>query len=154
MVYKIDLYSIIVNTLLSIVYKKAQQSVPSPLVIRTSARFALSSLMVCSPRTQRTASATLLLPLPFGPTTAVIPESNASSVLLAKVLKPWISSRLKYKEASGFQGKLFHQRRFRGRCDAGSSRALHPNPPIPRALFWPRLVVLLACCGPILVLAL
>jgi hypothetical protein len=32
------------------------------------------------------------LPLPFGPTIAVIPWSNSKRDLLAKDFKPWISS--------------------------------------------------------------
>ena len=42
----------------------------------------------CSPKTQRTASVILLLPLPFGPTTAVTPRSNSISMRSAKDLKP------------------------------------------------------------------
>src|SRR5438874_1868850 len=51
-------------------------------------------LALCSPRTQRTASTTLLLPLPLGPTIAVIPAENSNSVLSAKLLKPTNSKRL------------------------------------------------------------
>src|SRR4051794_39247279 len=46
----------------------------------------------CSPRTHLTASTTLLLPLPFGPTTAVTPAANSNAVLSAKLLKPTNSS--------------------------------------------------------------
>ena len=42
----------------------------------------------CSPSTHRIASETLLLPQPFGPTIAIIPGSNVSRVLSAKLLKP------------------------------------------------------------------
>src|SRR5712691_9025294 len=50
----------------------------------------------CSPRTQAIASATLLLPQPFGPTTAVMPSPvKMRSVWSAKDLKPVISRRLR-----------------------------------------------------------
>src|SRR6185437_7023121 len=48
-----------------------------------------------APRTQVTASTTLDLPLPFGPTTTVIPGSNASTVGSAKDLKPFMLSDFK-----------------------------------------------------------
>src|SRR5882757_855182 len=51
-------------------------------------------LALCSPSTQRTASTMLLLPLPLGPTTAVIPEEKSNCVLSAKLLNPTSSSRL------------------------------------------------------------
>ena len=50
-----------------------------------------SDLTLCSPRTHNMASTTLLLPLPLGPITAVIPSSNSNTVLSAKDLKPCIS---------------------------------------------------------------
>ena len=43
---------------------------------------------LCSPRTQRTASATLLFPEPLGPTIAVIPSEKWNSVLVANDLYP------------------------------------------------------------------
>src|SRR5713226_4892361 len=50
---------------------------------------------LCSPRTHEIASATLLLPQPFGPTTAVMPSPvKMRSVWSAKDLKPVISRRL------------------------------------------------------------
>ena len=52
----------------------------------------------CSPNTQRTASERLLLPLPFGPTTAVTPSSNSITVLSANDLKPDISILSRCKE--------------------------------------------------------
>ena len=52
--------------------------------------------MLCSPSTQRMASATLLLPEPLGPTTAVIPRPYSNVVRLAKLLKPWMESRFRY----------------------------------------------------------
>src|SRR5947209_1523164 len=58
-------------------------------------------LALCSPRTQRTASTTLLLPLPLGPTMAVIPAGKSNCVLSAKLLKPTSSSRLSMKLLQG-----------------------------------------------------
>src|SRR5690606_6219245 len=52
----------------------------------------LSNLMLCSPNTQRMASATLDLPEPFGPTIEAIPLSKRRVVGLAKDLKPASSS--------------------------------------------------------------
>src|SRR5690606_29126409 len=54
-----------------------------------------SVLALCSPSTQRMASEMLLLPLPFGPTTAVMPGTNSSSVLSAKDLNPVNSIRFR-----------------------------------------------------------
>src|ERR671912_553413 len=69
---------------------------PWPPVKMTSSVFlARSACCPCSPRTQRTASATFDLPLPFGPTIPVIPGSNAKTVRLRKLLKPWSSRRVK-----------------------------------------------------------
>ena len=45
-----------------------------------------------APRTQVTASTTLDLPLPLGPTTTVIPGSNSNTVGSAKDLKPFMLS--------------------------------------------------------------
>src|SRR5262249_42201808 len=50
-------------------------------------------LALCSPITHVMASATLLLPQPFGPTIAVTPLSKASSARSENDLKPLISSR-------------------------------------------------------------
>src|SRR4051812_50125793 len=52
-----------------------------------------SDLADCSPRIQRTASTTLLLPDPFGPTTAVMPGAKSSRVLSANDLNPTSSRR-------------------------------------------------------------
>src|SRR4051812_38568922 len=46
----------------------------------------------CSPSAQRSASARLLLPEPFGPTTALIPGPNSTIVRSANDLKPWSRS--------------------------------------------------------------
>lgn len=45
-------------------------------------------LALCSPSTQRIASEMLLLPLPLGPTIAVMPEPKLNSILSAKDLNP------------------------------------------------------------------
>src|SRR6195952_5283386 len=50
----------------------------------------------CSPMTQASASTTLLLPEPFGPTTQVTPCSNAKVVVVAKDLKPLSVRLLRY----------------------------------------------------------
>ncbi len=67
-----------------------------PLNMTSSSLSPLKTLILCSPRTQRIASTMLVLPQPFGPTIAVIPPLNLSSVLLAKDLKPNISKRDRY----------------------------------------------------------
>ena len=46
----------------------------------------------CSPSAQRSASARLLLPEPFGPTTALMPGPNSTFVRSAKDLNPWSRS--------------------------------------------------------------
>ena len=62
----------------------------------TSSIFAPRSVFaLCSPSTQRIASTTLLLPLPFGPTMAVTPGEKEKYTLSAKDLKPWISKDLR-----------------------------------------------------------
>src|ERR1700729_3095607 len=67
----------------------------------------------CAPRTQVTASTTLDLPLPFGPTTTVIPGSNSSTVGSAKDLKPLTLSDFRNIEAtlSGRHGRIGALRR-------------------------------------------
>src|SRR5690554_3691692 len=52
-------------------------------------------LALCSPSTHLIASEILLLPLPFGPTTAVIPELNSRTIFSANDLKPCTSSLFK-----------------------------------------------------------
>src|SRR6266568_473962 len=63
--------------------------------------------ILCSPSTQRTASATFDFPAPLGPTTAVIPVLYSSSVLWAKLLKPNISRRFKYTELPNLPRQVF-----------------------------------------------
>src|SRR5690625_257931 len=53
-------------------------------------------LIDCSPSTQRMASVTLLLPLPFGPTTAVTPGTKSTLTRSANDLNPTLSKRFKY----------------------------------------------------------
>ena len=57
----------------------------------------------CSPSTQRIASLMLLLPLPFGPTTEVMPRSKVSVVLSGKVLNPCSSKDFKIMYANSSQ---------------------------------------------------
>src|SRR5215471_5650274 len=63
--------------------------------------------MLCSPRTQRTASATFDFPAPFGPTTAVMPVLNSRTVRTAKLLKPSISRCLRYTGSPVFLARAF-----------------------------------------------
>ena len=51
-----------------------------PAKMTSSARRVRSDRLDCSPSTQRTASAMLLLPDPFGPMTALTPGSNTKRV--------------------------------------------------------------------------
>src|SRR3989338_3101567 len=63
----------------------------------TSSLFLLrTAFMLCSPKTQRMASEKFDFPLPFGPTTEMIPGSNSKTVFLAKDLKPCISIFFRY----------------------------------------------------------
>src|SRR3990172_1194170 len=62
----------------------------------SSSRLARSRRPDCSPSTQRSASAMLDLPDPFGPTMAVMPWPNSNRVREAKLLKPCRSSRFRY----------------------------------------------------------
>src|SRR4051812_44286807 len=50
----------------------------------------------CSPNTQRIASLMLDLPHPFGPTIAVMPSWNFSSVRSANDLNPWRLRRFSF----------------------------------------------------------
>ena len=50
----------------------------------------------CSPSTHLTASTTLLLPEPLGPTIPVIPLSKSISIVSAKDLKPCVFICFKY----------------------------------------------------------
>src|SRR3989344_9068229 len=63
-----------------------------PFQIKSSVLAPRRFLASRSPKSQRIESMTLLLPLPFGPTMAVIPAGNSKTVFWAKDLKP-LSSR-------------------------------------------------------------
>ncbi len=63
-----------------------------PLKMTSSIRSPRRLLALCSPSTQVMASATLLLPHPFGPTMAVTPRSKDKCDRSEKDLKPAISS--------------------------------------------------------------
>ncbi|MPN24811.1 hypothetical protein SDC9_172213 [bioreactor metagenome] len=63
-----------------------------PLNMTSSILVPRSVRALCSPSTQRTASAMLLLPLPLGPMMLVIPGSKISSVFRANDLNPFNSS--------------------------------------------------------------
>src|SRR3972149_10768309 len=76
-----------------------------PEKITSSAFLPRSVFMLCSPNTQRAASAMLDLPEPLGPTIAVIPCPNSKVVRVAKLLKPWTSSRFRYMAASAGGGQ-------------------------------------------------
>ena len=67
-----------------------------PAKITSSILLPRSCFALCSPSTQRTASATLLFPLPFGPTIAVIPSWNLNTILFANDLNPCTSILFKY----------------------------------------------------------
>ena len=59
-----------------------------PLKMTSSILPPRSVLALCSPSTHLTASEMLLLPLPLGPTTPVMPSSKVISTRSAKDLKP------------------------------------------------------------------
>src|SRR5688572_16000536 len=67
-----------------------------PEKITSSRRRARRVRDCCSPSTQRIDSATLLLPEPLGPITAVTPGANSNSVFVAKLLNPCNFRRLRY----------------------------------------------------------
>ena len=66
-----------------------------PLKITSSILLPRRYLALCSPSTQRTASDILLLPLPLGPTIAVMPLPKSSSILSANDLKPYAEKDFK-----------------------------------------------------------
>src|SRR6187200_581603 len=80
---------------------KRRRTSAAPVGLRASEPLKMTSsilsprrlLALCSPSTHVSASATLLLPQPLGPTMAVTPRSNASSERSEKDLKPEISRR-------------------------------------------------------------
>ncbi len=66
-----------------------------PEKIMSSVRLPRNNEYDCSPSAQRMLSATLDLPLPFGPMTAVMPSANSNMVFEAKVLYPVRVNRFK-----------------------------------------------------------
>jgi len=73
-----------------------------PLKITSCILEPRNSFTDCSPKTHFIASKILLLPLPLGPTIAVIPGSNFKTVLSGNDLKPKISSFSKRIDLSSF----------------------------------------------------
>ncbi len=97
----------------------------------TSSDLRERSARPCSPSAQRSASARLLLPDPFGPTTALIPGPNSTFVRSANDLKPW-------------------NRRASRRGSAGARRLGHVMPssaPAPGPFMRAQLVERLGCGG-------
>ena len=74
----------------------------------TSSALRERSARPCSPSAQRSASARLLLPDPFGPTTALIPGPNSTFVRSANDLKP-CSRRARRRGSAGSAGLLGHE---------------------------------------------
>src|SRR5436190_13387280 len=82
-----------------LVFSKVRFTSARPLALRvleplktSASRFSLRRwLIFCSPITQRMLSTILLLPQPLGPIMPVMPSSNLTTVLSAKLLKPLIS---------------------------------------------------------------
>src|SRR5262249_25475649 len=70
-----------------------------PAKITSSGLRARTALADCSPRTHRTASETLDLPEPLGPTMTTMPGARSVVVCEAKDLKPTRSRRRRYKVA-------------------------------------------------------
>src|SRR5580700_7753891 len=77
-----------------------------------------------APSTQVTASTTLDLPLPLGPTTTVIPGSNSNTVGSAKDLKPFMLSDFRNTAATLVPAdtriRLFAAADLRGECAQGT----------------------------------
>src|SRR6218665_477205 len=82
-----------------LVFSKVRLTSASPLALRVleplntrASRFSLLRwLIFCSPITQRILSTIFDFPQPFGPTIPVILSSKFTTVLSAKLLKPFIS---------------------------------------------------------------
>src|SRR5439155_27014734 len=94
-----------------------------PWKIGSSTRVPRSDSALCSPRAQRTASTTLLLPKPLGPTIAVIPGSTFTTVFCPNDLKPWSamdSRRMSnlHTQAPGRPRKKYQRWGQRGAGDA------------------------------------
>src|SRR3989338_4037011 len=76
-----------------------------PFQMRSSPRLPRMLLILCSQRTKRKASATLLLPEPLGPTIAEIGVLKEKLPFLAKDLKPESSILLRYIENNYNRGQ-------------------------------------------------
>ena len=94
----------------------------------TSSALRERSARPCSPSAQRSASARLLLPDPFGPTTALIPGPNSTFVRSANDLKPCSRRARRRGSAAVVAGLLGHEpapsgvgARSRGRRAGGRS---------------------------------
>src|SRR3990167_7015079 len=85
-----------------------------PDQMRSSLLFPRMDFIDCSPRAKRNASATLLLPEPFGPTMAVVALEKSSSVFLANDLNPAISSRFSMFGIQYIRREYKRPRRERG----------------------------------------
>ena len=99
----------------------ARRSEPAQM---TSSALRERSARPCSPSAQRRASARLLLPEPFGPTTALIPAPNSTTVRSANDLNPCrrsASSRAGGRAVERVEG---HERVVR----AGRSATAVPTP--------------------------
>ena len=89
----------------------------------------------CSPMTHKMASDMFDLPLPFGPTIAVISWSKFRRVLSGKDLKPWISNAFKYTKSLAYpaqpragappvsQMKIIQSRVYRQKCHFATAGA-------------------------------
>src|ERR1039457_3656360 len=89
-----------------------------------------SAFGLCSPRTQRIASAMLDFPQPFGPTTAVTPGSNDRGVGSANDLKPWSLSVFRCIKPTKWR-----EPRNRGQTQKAASRVVPGKPDVePPAL--------------------
>src|SRR5690606_14822822 len=88
--------------------------------ITSSMRSPRRLLALCSPSTHVSASTTLLLPHPFGPTIAVTPASKCNSARSGKLLKPAISRRLN-RIGQFLDSPRKHDSRF-------AASRIHPDP--------------------------
>src|SRR5579884_1201301 len=79
-----------------------------PLKITSSIFSPRRLFALCSPSTQRMASARLLFPQPFGPTTALMPGWSVTTVLSKNDLNPNISSFLR-RIASSFGRQIMNE---------------------------------------------
>ena len=101
-----------------------------------------SSRALVSPSAQRMASTRLLLPLPLGPTIAVIPGSSPTSLRLANVLNPEMTTRRSLIRSIVRAGRRSHQHvgSKGARTTTSTTHDVAPPPPEPRPRppRWPR----------------